>query len=78
MRLVDTEVLRQIAKNTTPAQTRLLLNEKIEKIKQTGAATIRPTLLNGLAMVVVCLIIYAVLHYRYYKKCEKNNNITSK
>ena len=75
---MDAEVIRQIAKNTTPAQTRLLLNEKIEKIKQTGAATIRPTLLNGLALVSVCLLIYAVLHYKYYKKCEqetkKNNN----
>jgi hypothetical protein len=73
MRLIDKEVLQKIAKQTTPAQTRLLLNEKIEKIKQVGAATIRPTLWNGLAVVVLCLIIYAVLHYRYYKKCENNN-----
>jgi hypothetical protein len=72
MRLVDSEVIRKIAKNTTPAQTRLLLNEKIEKIKRAGVATIKPALLNGLALVSVCLLIYAVLHYRYYKKCEKN------
>ena len=72
MRLVDSEVIREIAKNTTPAQARLLLNEKIDKIKQAGVATIKPTLLNGLALVSVCLMIYAVLHYRYYKKCEKN------
>jgi len=72
MRLVDSEVIQKIAKNTTPAQTRLLLNEKIEKIKQAGVATIKPALLNGLALVSVCLLIYAVLHYRYYKKCEKN------
>jgi hypothetical protein len=72
MRLVDSEVIQKIAKNTTPAQTRLLLNEKIEKIKRAGVATIKPALLNGLALVSVCLLIYAVLHYRYYKKCEKN------
>lgn len=72
MRLVDSEVIQKIAKITTPAQTRLLLNEKIEKIKRAGVATIKPALLNGLALVSVCLLIYAVLHYRYYKKCEKN------
>jgi len=77
MRLVDSEVIQKIAKNTTPAQTRLLLNEKIEKIKRAGVATIKPALLNGLALVSVCLLIYAVLHYRYYKKCEKDKKMTN-
>lgn len=46
------------------------VDKQIEKIKNSGFDQIGPSLLNGLLFVVICLIIYSVLYYKYYKKKE--------
>ncbi len=46
------------------------VEKQIEKIKSGGFKKIGPALLNGVVFVVVCLLIYWVLHYKYYKKKE--------
>lgn len=49
------------------------IDKQIEKIKSGGYKKIGPNLLNGLLFISVCLIIYSVLHYKYYKKKESQN-----
>ena len=46
------------------------VDKQIEKIKNSGFDEIGPSLLNGLLFIIVCLIIYSVLYYKYYKKKE--------
>ena len=46
------------------------IDKQIEKIKNSGIEDIGPSLLNGLLFIVICIIIYSVLYYKYYKKKE--------
>jgi hypothetical protein len=46
------------------------VDKQIEKIKNSGFDEIGPSLLNGLLFIAICLIIYSVLYYKYYKKKE--------
>jgi hypothetical protein len=46
------------------------VDKQIQKIKNSGFDEIGPSLLNGLLFIVICLIIYSVLYYKYYKKKE--------
>ena len=46
------------------------VDKQIEKIKNSGFDEIGPSLINGLLFVIICLIIYSVLYYKYYKKKE--------
>jgi hypothetical protein len=46
------------------------VDKQIQKIKNSGFDEIGPSLLNGLLFIAVCLIIYSVLYYKYYKKKE--------
>lgn len=46
------------------------IDKQIEKIKDSGFDEIGPSLLNGLVFIVICIIIYSVLYYKYYKKKE--------
>ena len=46
------------------------VDKQIQKIKNSGFDDIGPSLLNGLLFITVCLIIYSVLYYKYYKKKE--------
>jgi hypothetical protein len=46
------------------------VEKEIEKIKTGGVKKIGPSILNGVVFVVTCLLIYWVLHYKYYKKKE--------
>ncbi len=48
------------------------VEKEIERIKTGGVKKIGPSLLNGILFVVTCLLIYWVLHYKYYKKKESN------
>ena len=48
----------------------LKVDKQIEKIKNSGFVEIGPSLLNGLLFIIICLIIYSVLYYKYYKKKE--------
>jgi hypothetical protein len=47
-----------------------LVDKEIERIKIGGVKKIGPSLLNGILFVVTCLLIYWILHYKYYKKKE--------
>ena len=49
------------------------MDKQIEKIKSGGYKKIGPTLLNGFLFIAVCIIIYSVLHYKYYKKKESKD-----
>ena len=49
------------------------IDKKIEQIKNGGYKKIGPNLLNGFLFISVCIIIYSVLHYKYYKKRESQN-----
>jgi hypothetical protein len=80
-RLIDMNVLQNMALNNQPSR---LLNyelqnipikvnrveNEIERIKTGGVKKIGPSILNGLVFVGTCLLIYWVLHYKYYKKKE--------
>jgi hypothetical protein len=46
------------------------VDKEIERIKTGGVKKIGPTILNGVVFVGTCLLIYWVLHYKYYKKKE--------
>ena len=63
----------------TPIKTQKIvsLGEKIDKIKTGGFEKIGYSLLNGLMFITVCIIIYSVLHYKYYKKknIRRNNKV---
>lgn len=48
------------------------IDKQIEKIKNSGIEGIGPSLVNGLVFIVICIIIYSVLYYKYYKKKESN------
>ena len=72
MRLVDFDAIREISKHTTPTQALIEIEQQILQIKQKGMYQIGPSLVNGLILFFLALTIYAVLHYRYYKK--KNHN----
>jgi hypothetical protein len=67
-RLLDTEAIRNISKITTPEQQQFLLQREIEQIKQNGMYKIGPALLNGGIFLLLCLLIYSVLHYKYYRR----------
>ncbi len=80
-RLVDMNILQNMALNKEPA--RLMnyempvisiktnkIEKEIEKIKSGGYKKIGPGLLNGIIFVSICLLIYWILHYKYYKKKE--------
>jgi hypothetical protein len=47
-----------------------LVDKEIERIKIGGVKKIGPSLLNGILFVLTCLLIYWILHYKYYKKKE--------
>jgi hypothetical protein len=47
-----------------------LVDKEIERIKIGGVKKIGPSLLNGILFVVTSLLIYWILHYKYYKKKE--------
>lgn len=77
-RLIDMNVLHNMARNNQPSR---LLNyeipmkvnrveNEIERIKTVGVKKIGPSILNGVVFVGTCLLIYWVLHYKYYKKKE--------
>jgi hypothetical protein len=51
------------------------IEKQIENIKSGGFKKIGPNLLNGILFIIVCLIIYSVLHYKYYKKKESQIKI---
>jgi hypothetical protein len=51
------------------------VEKQIEQIKSGGFKKIGPGLLNGIVFVLVCLLIYWVLHYKYYKKKESLDKI---
>ena len=53
-----------------PPSELLKVDKQIEKIKNSGFVEIGPSLLNGLLFIIICLIIYSVLYYKYYKKKE--------
>ena len=42
----------------------------MDQIKIGGVEKIGSSLLNGLMFVGICIVIYSVLHYKYYKKKE--------
>ena len=67
-RLVDVEAIRNISKITTPEQQQVLLQREIDQIKQSGMYKIGPALLNGSLFLLLCLLIYSVLHYKYYRR----------
>jgi hypothetical protein len=77
-RLIDMNVLQNMAVNNQPS--RFLdyeipmkvnrVDKEIERIKTGGVKKIGPTILNGVVFVGTCLLIYWVLHYKYYKKKE--------
>lgn len=46
------------------------VENEIERIKSGGVKKIGPSILNGVVFVGTCLLIYWVLHYKYYKKKE--------
>ncbi len=46
------------------------IEKEIEKIKSGGFKKIGPSLLNGIIFISICLLIYWILHYKYYKKKE--------
>jgi hypothetical protein len=46
------------------------VENEIERIKTGGVKKIGPSILNGVVFVGTCLLIYWVLHYKYYKKKE--------
>lgn len=85
-RLIDMNILQNMALNNpilNNTHGRLLnyelpnipikansVNKEIEKIKMGGAKKIGPSILNGVVFVATCLLIYWVLHYKYYKKKE--------
>lgn len=85
-RLIDMNLLQNMALNNpllNNTQTRLLnyelpnipikvnkVEKEIERIKSGGVKKIGPSLLNGILFVGICLLIYWVLHYKYYKKKE--------
>ena len=80
-RLIDINILQNMTRNN---QTSRLLNyefsnipmnvnsveNEIERIKTVGVKKIGPSILNGVVFVGTCLLIYWVLHYKYYKKKE--------
>jgi hypothetical protein len=80
-RLIDIDILQNMTRNN---QTSRLLNyelpnipmkvnrveNEIERIKTGGVKKIGPSILNGVVFVGTCLLIYWVLHYKYYKKKE--------
>jgi hypothetical protein len=57
-----------IINNPIKSEKIISLGEKIDKIKTGGFEKIGYSLLNGLMFITVCIIIYSVLHYKYYKK----------
>jgi hypothetical protein len=80
-RLIDMNILQNMARNNQ--QSRLLnydlpnipinvnrVENEIERIKTGGVKKIGPSILNGVVFVGTCLLIYWVLHYKYYKKKE--------
>ncbi len=80
-RLIDMNILQNMALNNQPS--RLLnyelpnipikvnrVDKEIEKIKTVGVKKIGPSILNGVVFIGTCLLIYWVLHYKYYKKKE--------
>ena len=67
-RLLDVEAIRSISKLTTPEQKHFLLQREIEQIKQSGMYKVGPALLNGAIFFLLCLLIYSVLHYKYYHR----------
>ena len=84
-RLIDMNVLQNMARNNSTLNTpsRLLnyelpnipikgnrVDNEIERIKTVGVKKIGPSILNGVVFVGTCLLIYWVLHYKYYKKKE--------
>ncbi len=87
-RLIDMNILQNMALNNPVlqnTQTRLLnyelpknipqvnkVEKEIERIKTGGVKKIGPSILNGILFIVTCLLIYWVLHYKYYKKKESN------
>ena len=84
-RLIDMNILQNMALNnhTLNTPSRLLnyelpnipikvnrVDKEIERIKTGGVKKIGPSILNGVVFVGTCLLIYWVLHYKYYKKKE--------
>jgi hypothetical protein len=84
-RLIDMNILQNMALNNQMlnTSTRLLnyeqpnihmnvnrVDKAIDRIKTGGVKKIGPSLLNGILFVSICLLIYWVLHYKYYKKKE--------
>lgn len=85
-RLIDMNILQNMALNNqvlNNTQSRLLnyelpnipikvnrVDKEIDKIKTGGFKKIGPSILNGVVFVGICLLIYWVLHYKYYKKKE--------
>jgi len=80
-RLIDMNVLQNMTRNNQtsrlldyelqniPIKVNRVENE-IERIKTGGVKKIGPSILNGVVFVGTCLLIYWVLHYKYYKKKE--------
>lgn len=44
------------------------LEKKLEKLKENMIYEMTPTLINGILFISICLLIYFVLYYKYYKK----------
>jgi hypothetical protein len=59
-----------VPKIVKPPSELLKVDKQIQKIKNSGFEEIGPSLLNGLLFIIICLIIYSVLYYKYYKKKE--------
>ncbi len=73
--LIQEPTIRLLSYNDIPTITKpsieiSKIDKQIEKIKNSGIESIGPSLLNGLLFIVICIIIYSVLYYKYYKKKE--------
>lgn len=44
------------------------IEKKIEKLKDNIMYEMTPSIINGLVFVVICLLIYFILYYKYNKK----------
>jgi len=76
-RLIDIELLKHIItqKPVLAIEAPIVpvlskLEKKISQIKTGGFEKIGSSLLNGLLFLGICVVIYSVLHYKYYKKKE--------
>ena len=77
-RLIDVDILKHmvshkplLALEAAPILDKIsIIEKKMDQIKIGGVEKIGSSLLNGIMFVGICIVIYSVLHYKYYKKKE--------